>query len=301
MLVRPGALGDTVLTLPIIDSISLRRPGCEIVLLGSTNFEFLMPPHVTVESFDSVRWAWLFSDDPSSLRRQSTNYDLAYVILKNSSAVLKNLETAGVGAIHASSEPEYATSIVKTMSERLSLPLPPRKPYLKCLSGKKNPGLIWLAPGSGARNKNAPINLLQKVCETLKNWGPSDVHITLGEPDLWLLGEQDFVNMTKRLEAKILHNLSLNELIIIMRNSCIYIGNDSGVSHLAAALNVPSIIFFRTTDPLVWGPWAPSENMLIQTINTDFMAENQSFRELQGRVIDFFCERQTHLDHREIA
>jgi ADP-heptose:LPS heptosyltransferase len=36
-----------------------------------------------------------------------------------------------------------------------------------------------------------------------------------------------------------------------------YVGNDSGVSHLAAALGVPTIAVFGPTDPTVWAPLGP--------------------------------------------
>ena len=32
------------------------------------------------------------------------------------------------------------------------------------------------------------------------------------------------------------------------------VGNDSGISHLAAALGVPVVALFGPTDPAIWGP-----------------------------------------------
>jgi ADP-heptose:LPS heptosyltransferase len=33
-----------------------------------------------------------------------------------------------------------------------------------------------------------------------------------------------------------------------------FVGNDSGVSHLAAALGIPTTVFFISTDPRIWRP-----------------------------------------------
>ncbi|HYO82284.1 MAG TPA: glycosyltransferase family 9 protein [Bryobacteraceae bacterium] len=44
------------------------------------------------------------------------------------------------------------------------------------------------------------------------------------------------------------------ELAAWLASARLYIGNDSGVSHLAAAVGTPSIVIFRSTDPKVWCP-----------------------------------------------
>ena len=51
-----------------------------------------------------------------------------------------------------------------------------------------------------------------------------------------------------------LTNLSLNELAAVLRKCDLYVGNDSGVTHLAAAVGIPVVALFGPTDPRVWGP-----------------------------------------------
>ena len=46
----------------------------------------------------------------------------------------------------------------------------------------------------------------------------------------------------------------LFELGKLLSQARIYVGNDSGVTHLAAAVGTPVMAFFRTTDPRVWAP-----------------------------------------------
>ena len=46
----------------------------------------------------------------------------------------------------------------------------------------------------------------------------------------------------------------LYELAKFLRRGRIYVGNDSGITHLAAAVGTPVMAFFRTTDPRVWAP-----------------------------------------------
>jgi len=48
-------------------------------------------------------------------------------------------------------------------------------------------------------------------------------------------------------------NLSLPRLAAVLEHA-IFIGHDSGISHLAAAVGANSILLFGPTDPNVWAP-----------------------------------------------
>ena len=233
-----------------------------MVLLGAKQYAFLMPPNVSVDRIDSVRWSWVF-ENTSSHAPSSHGIDIAYVILKNHLPAVKNLEAAGVKTIHASSQPELAISIVETLCKRLSLPVPPRQPYLKDMSSMKNNRNIWIAPGSGSRKKNAPLSLFTETCNIIKIHDIFDFHITLGESDEWLLNERAFREFLNGLKVKLFHDKSLEHIITNCCNSRLFIGNDSGASHLAAALNIPCILFFQATDFRVWAPWVPKKNLFI--------------------------------------
>jgi ADP-heptose:LPS heptosyltransferase len=52
----------------------------------------------------------------------------------------------------------------------------------------------------------------------------------------------------------------LAEVKSLMAGAALFVGNDSGPAHIAAAFGVPSIVIFGASDPDIWGPWrAPSE------------------------------------------
>lgn len=55
-------------------------------------------------------------------------------------------------------------------------------------------------------------------------------------------------------DAPLLHAESLVELARSLAGARLYIGNDSGVSHLAAAVGCPTVVLFGPTDPRVWAP-----------------------------------------------
>ena len=58
--------------------------------------------------------------------------------------------------------------------------------------------------------------------------------------------------------------LDIRELIALIAGSRIFVGNDSGPAHLAAALQRPSVVIFSVTDPVQWRPWQ-ADHRIVQT------------------------------------
>ena len=55
--------------------------------------------------------------------------------------------------------------------------------------------------------------------------------------------------------ASVLPNLSVQELIAVIDEAALYLGNDSGPAHLAAALNKPTVVLFGSSNSTAWSPW----------------------------------------------
>lgn len=116
---------------------------------------------------------------------------------------------------------------------------------------------IAIHPGSGSRSKCWPIERFERLAERLmKN----------GRRILWILGPADR-RLLDRLNAPasdrvFADSLPLRQLAIIFSRSAAYIGNDSGVSHLAALAGIPTTALFGPTDPAVWAPLGKSVTVL---------------------------------------
>lgn len=54
---------------------------------------------------------------------------------------------------------------------------------------------------------------------------------------------------------KLLSNLSLREVKSLMAGASLFVGNDSGPAHIAAAFGVPVVVLFGPSDHVVWAPW----------------------------------------------
>ncbi len=57
---------------------------------------------------------------------------------------------------------------------------------------------------------------------------------------------------------------SLAELKSLLASASLFVGNDSGPAHMAAAFGIPSIVIFGASDPDIWGPWRTHSEVLIQ-------------------------------------
>jgi ADP-heptose:LPS heptosyltransferase len=58
-----------------------------------------------------------------------------------------------------------------------------------------------------------------------------------------------------RVDAAVLTGLSLKELVALLRMSRLFVGNDSGPMHIAAALDRPIVAVWGSSESTVWHPW----------------------------------------------
>lgn len=291
LLIRPGALGDTILTLPIIAAILQKHPGSHLTLLGNPQYGFLLPEAVNADSFDSLKWSWIFEPKSGPSHNSVILPELAYVILKNHKLVTESLRSAGIETIVASSQPEEGKSIVETLCERLSLPVPERQPYLKRMTRSEPSNRVWLAPGSGSLIKNASPDLFRNVLESVCKHYDLQPVITLGEADATLLNDEHFRTLGTKQQPDITYNKSLEFIITTYCNSRIYIGNDSGVSHLAAALDIPCILFFTITDPRIWAPYTKTERLLVLRLRDQTTLSEESHNEIHSQIRAFLLRK----------
>ena len=135
-----------------------------------------------------------------------------------------------------------------------------------CAGGKP----VAVHPGSGGRAKIWPLGRWWGLLEWMQK--------EKGVPVLMILGPADehlypFAMAARRIGVRLVEGLSLPRLAALLSGCRLYVGNDSGVSHLAAATSIPAAVIFGPTDPQVWAPaganvrivqasWDTSTNLL---------------------------------------
>jgi heptosyltransferase-3 len=98
--------------------------------------------------------------------------------------------------------------------------------------------LAVIHPFSGSTKKNWPLDSFRVVASRL------DL------PVRWSAGPEEVLDEAVRFD-------DLYRLGCWLATGRVYIGNDSGITHLAAAVGTPVVAIFLTTDPAVWAPRGP--------------------------------------------
>lgn len=107
-------------------------------------------------------------------------------------------------------------------------------PRIECEAGPRA-DFAAIHPFSGSARKNWPIDRFRELAARL------------ALPVRWCAGPEDAMEDAERFE-------NLSDLACWLASARAYIGNDSGITHLAAAVGTPVVAIFGPTDPAVWAP-----------------------------------------------
>jgi heptosyltransferase III len=262
LVVRPGALGDSVLTVPLLQTVRSLYPSSGITFWGSDVCKDIMPNYVKFERFDSPGRVWLFQESDNPRVEDLDDYERAYLIINSPDRLTSNLKKAGVRIVsHVSSIPEPGMHIVEHIHAGLGLPTPERSAALKHLASSGKTPLVWLHPGSGGKDKCAPMELFISLVENILDWKGWNFAVTAGEEDAFLFDHPQWESLVNLPRVRLIKGRPLPEVCRELCGASIFLGNDSGVAHVAAGLGVPSAIFFLKTDPTQWIPWAPGDKV----------------------------------------
>jgi ADP-heptose:LPS heptosyltransferase len=262
LVIRPGALGDTILTLPFLETLTKRHPQGSLTFLGTSSYLSLIPPGIESLPVDSVAATWLFENNPHDSLPSNFLFDQAYVILRDPHVVVKNLSMVGVQLIiSVDPTPMEGRHVVESIHQRAGLACPQRKAVLRRLAAGERHGVIWVHPGSGGRKKCMPLEFFAALSSLLRTRCNADVMVTASEQDEFLTRSSAWKTWLSHPGTMLLKNRSLSDLCREVGGARLFLGNDSGIGHLAAALGVKSGILFSTTDPVQWAPWVPPDQL----------------------------------------
>ena len=139
--------------------------------------------------------------------------------------------------------------------------LRPSQHHVSCVReslGQENraaPGKpILIHPGSGGLAKIWPLGNWWTLIRFLRETCQLPVVLTLGPADERLRG---FAQEAEALGVLTVESPSLPLLAAWLSQGRLFVGSDSGVSHLAALVGIPSMVVFGPTDPEVWAPRGP--------------------------------------------
>jgi ADP-heptose:LPS heptosyltransferase len=128
-------------------------------------------------------------------------------------------------------------------------------------NGLRGDKILAIAPGSGATGKNWPVDAFMTVSCWWKARTKGKTLIVSGPAEEERMGNERFWE-----DALPVRGLNLSQLAALLARCDIFLGNDSGVTHLAAALGVKTIAIFGPTNPVQWGPRGRNVSVIAQDV-----------------------------------
>jgi hypothetical protein len=233
LLIRPGAIGDLIVSLPAL--------------------ECLKAEYLEVWAHERNLPLIRFADAARSIG--STGLDLLGLPdIEPSAALIEKLRSFdSIVSWYGEARPEFRVAV-----ERLGLPfqffpaLPSdadchatdfylrqvggeraRIPSIRCPSTRSN--LAVIHPFASSPGKRWALHKFREVAAGLEM------------PVQWCAGDNEELSEAVRID-------NLYDLGCWLAEARVYIGNDSGISHLAAAVGTPTIVLFGPTNPAIWAP-----------------------------------------------
>ncbi len=281
----PGALGDFICFLPALKTLAADRT---LDLLARTEYGDLAPTTVQVHSLERYEISRLFvagAEDDERLKSFFSRYRFVYSWMGSREPdFVRRLQVLSKGRIRVfpfrppRSEMHISDYYLSCVEAKCSRKIMPAFPF-HCsalnwswqfcrqsgLEGKK---ILALAPGSGAKEKNWPVQFYRVVAEWWEKKLGGKVLVVLGPT------EEDRKEEAFWSNALVVRGLDLGKLAALLTRCHLYVGNDSGVTHLSAALGVETIALFGPTDPSEWAPRGERVTVITRKISCSPCADS---------------------------
>jgi ADP-heptose:LPS heptosyltransferase len=257
--IRLRSLGDCVLTTPALQILTEARPDVHIAVVVEARFAAIFEHHPCVDRIlppsapALARWhpdlAINFHGGTRSIaltlasrarhRAGFAHYRARWaynVVLPRAQQVL-GVERKVHTAEHLASAMFYL-GVPKRDIPRASLfadPWPRPRPYAAIHPFASTPEKTW------------PADRFVATARALRDSGELEPVILSGPAD----DPSPFAGF------EILRNAPLSVLKSAIRSASLFIGNDSGPAHMAAAFGIPLVVLFGPSDATVWAPWKP--------------------------------------------
>jgi len=281
LVIHQGALGDFILALPTLETLRKTFPDAKSVVMGYPRILELAEKRFYADevlSVDQRGVASFFVQEGSLdpvLSQFFKRFDLITVFGRDGEGpFIKNLRRVCKGPIlHIHSFPScdekvHLTDHLLRQFAQYGFPASWSIPKLyleesdrewarsfwknKGVTPEERSKIIVLHPGSGSKKKVWPLDRFVNLAQAFQDYLGSRILIVVGPAEgPEVQGAFEGTGFGSPFLAK---GLTLVQLASVMEGCWFFIGNDSGISHLAAALRLPTVVIFGPTDQRIWAP-----------------------------------------------
>jgi heptosyltransferase-3 len=291
LLIRLRSIGDTVLMTPCLEALKAWRPAVSITVLSEPLSAPILEDHPLVDRL-IVSNESLYSRAGLVSRLRRERFDLAFNMHGGTTATIM----AGLsGARHAIGYGDYRHAWMLTarapapdrilgrgrihsVEQQLALlhwsgvPWPQARPRLSLAVSKGSEAsareklkaggsFALIMPGAAFESKRWAASGFAAVADHLSERWNLPCVVVAGPGQQRLARE---VAEATRSNARLLGGLSLKELVAVISLARVFVGNDSGPMHIAAALRRPLAAIFGSSDSSVWHPWTDSPYRVVE-------------------------------------
>ena len=253
--IRLRSLGDCVLTTPALTLLKTHRPDLRIGVVVEDpwrdifeEFEILPPrrsairgwhPDMVLNLHGGTRSMWLTATSGAQVRAGFAHH--AYSFLYNAKIPRAQEILGDPRRVHTA---EHLASAMFWMGvPRTEIPRAQLSADPVAIAGP----YTVLHPFAATPDKTWPAERFLDVAEHLTN-------------PVFLAGPND--DPTPFAKFRVFQNAPLAEVKSIIAGAQLFIGNDSGPAHIAAAFGVPVVVLFGPSDPVNWAPWRTEGHVL---------------------------------------
>lgn len=270
----PGALGDFICFLPTLVRLANSHA---VDLLARAEFAGIVADGIQVSSLERLEVRQLFVDDGASdaqAEKFFAGYSAVYSWFASSQAsFVERLRIAAQGrarcfafrpAEFSGHQADYYLACLHLPAADSAQPLIALRPEavrwreaFLLSHGVNHAPLLMVAPGSGAREKNWPVENFAEVARWWRKQVGGKVVAIVGPVEEERGGFEPLAE-----SCVIARGLDLAQLAALLSQSQLFLGNDSGVSHLAAAVGARTVALFGPSDERQWAPRGPRVTLL---------------------------------------
>jgi heptosyltransferase-3 len=256
---RLRSLGDCVLTTPALDLLRAYRPDLQIAVVVEDRFREIFASYQTVTpklgSFRRVRprlclnlhggtrSAWMTALSGAPLRAGFGHFRNGFVY---NISIPRAQEILGVDrTVHTAEHLASAMFYLGVPVQEI-----PRA-NIGAAARTATPPYCVIHPVAATPSKTWPASHFLTIAEYLRTNGIEPVFIGAATDDL-----------TPFSGYRTLQGSSLTDVKALLSAASLFLGNDSGPAHMAAAFGLPVVVLFGDSDPAIWGPWRTASEIL---------------------------------------
>lgn len=274
LIIRPSALGDTLLLAPALHQIADR---VGLTLVGRRpGVDFLRPFLEHCLDYEGGGWHTLFLEEPhcKDLSLPDVGRVISFIsdpdgrVKKALCKCLKGIPICSFAPFPPEQERIHVALYLASCLKRSGLPVNPeeaveeagRRPLLGKNKPSRSRGMIVLHPGSGSKKKNYPPEFWVGLIKG-KDLAIFHKRVLLLGPaeEEWY---QTFVKGLSGTGIEVVVSPDRERLLSLLKETSLYLGHDSGITHLAAMLGTPTVALFRNRGHLQWAPLGPNVTVI---------------------------------------